>query len=143
MNGFGPDFSHNGGPNVSVGGIEFIDVLFALTNVRVVKDLVEESLWQIEQLGDVSKGQTEGLRQMMLQKQRALLSDITSVENTLSSIVEIGRDSNIRKAGGKTYSLNPEQTKVLVESIKFAISHMAKFLQQGQSSDANPGDRPI
>jgi hypothetical protein len=63
--------------------IELIDVVFALSNVRLVKEIVQDNLRQLDQLNAVGKGQTEGLKSMILQKQQQALKDLNGVEKVL------------------------------------------------------------
>lgn len=119
-------------------GIEIIDVVFAFSNVRLVRELVEDNLKQLE-AADVSKGQTEGLKEMIVQKQRSMLKDLGSVESMLESIINthMGPGINIREMGN--VKLNPEQSKAFVSAIVFSINHMAKFIPAATAGGGVPG----
>ena len=81
-------------------GIEIIDIVFAFSNVKLVRELVEDNLKQLEN-ADVSKGQTEGLKDMIVQKQRSMLKDLGSVGALLESIINthMGPGVNVRDMG--------------------------------------------
>ena len=108
-------------------GIEIIDIVFAFSNVRLVRELVEDNLKQLE-AADVSKGQTEGLKDMIIQKQRSMLKDLGSVEAMLESVINTHTSPglNVRELG--KVQLNPEQSRAFVSAIVFSINHMAKFI---------------
>lgn len=119
-------------------GIEIIDIVFAFSNVRLVRELVEDNLKQLE-AADVSKGQTEGLKDMIVQKQRSMLKDLGSVESTLESIINthMGPGINVRETG--KVMLNPEQSKAFVSAIVFSINHMAKFIPSAAAGGGGSG----
>ena len=119
-------------------GIEIIDIVFAFSNVKLVRELVEDNLKQIE-AADVSKGQTEGLKEMIVQKQRSMLKDLGSVESTLESIINThtAPEINVREMG--KVKLNPEQTRAFVSAIVFSINHMAKFIPAAAIGGGNTG----
>ena len=119
-------------------GIEIIDVVFAFSNVKLVRELVEDNLKQLE-AADVSKGQTEGLKEMIIQKQRSMLKDLGSVESTLQSIINAhtAPGINVREMG--KVQLNPDQTKAFVSAIVFSINHMAKFIPSAAVGGGSTG----
>jgi hypothetical protein len=114
-------------PQGGRGGIELIDIVFAFSNIRLVRELVEDNLKQLE-MADVSKGQTEGLKAMIVEKQRSLLKDLGDVENTLESIIDAHTTPGIDVREMRRVQLNPDQSKAFVSAIVFSISHMAKFI---------------
>lgn len=130
MNGFDPDITSGFGRDPDKGNtIELIDMIFALSNVRLVKEIVQNNIAQIEQLGGISKGQTEGLRSMIMQKQRALFADLTGVETHLQDIVNVSSLSGVEKVKAlNKISFTPEQSRALITAVSFAINHMAKFV---------------
>lgn len=133
------------GPDIPMGGspasapIELIDVVFALSNIRLVKEIVQDNLRQLSELDKMGKGQTEGLKMMIVQKQEQAFKDLDGVEKTLDRIVE----ESIAQAGGaaqRDVSLGPEQSRALITALSFAIAHLMKFMpQQGPSPGEMPG----
>lgn len=128
------------GPDIPAGGIpasapiELIDVVFALSNIRLVKEIVQDNLRQLSELDRVGKGQTEGLKMMIVQKQEQALNNLDNVERTLNRIVE----ESIAQAGHaaqRDVSLGPEQSRALIAALSFAISHLMKFMPQPGSSE--------
>jgi hypothetical protein len=109
--------------------IELIDVVFALSNVKLVKEIVQDNLRQLDQLNVMGKGQTEGLKSMILQKQQQALKDLNGVENVLNGIVELSLNPE-KTAARQDVSLGPEHSKALIYAISFAISHLMKFMPQ-------------
>lgn len=121
----GPDIPAGVAP--SSAQIELIDVIFALSNIRLVKEIVEDNLRQLSKLDRAGKGQTEGLKAMIAQKQEQALKDLINVEATLNRIVE----DSITHAGTayrQDVSLGPEQSRALIGALSFAISHLMKFM---------------
>jgi hypothetical protein len=114
-------------PQGGRSGIELIDIVFAFSNIRLVRELVEDNLKQLE-TADVSKGQTEGLKTMIVEKQRSLLKDLGDVENTLESIINAHTTPGVDIRGMRNVQLNPDQSKAFVSAIVFSINHMAKFI---------------
>jgi hypothetical protein len=132
------------GPDIPAGfspasaPIELIDVVFALSNIRLVKEIVQDNLRQLSQLDRVSKGQTEGLKMMIVQKQEQAYKDLDNVEKTLNSIVE----ESVAQAGQtsqRDVSLGPEQSRALIGALSFAIGHLMKFLPQPGAGNELPG----
>ena len=87
----------------------------------------------------MSKGQTEGLKDMIVQKQRSMLKDLGSVETMLESIINthMGPDLNVRDMGN--VMLNTEQSKAFVSAIVFSINHMAKFIPSAAAGGGGSG----
>jgi hypothetical protein len=128
------------GPDIPAGvspasaPIELIDVVFALSNIRLVKEIVQDNLRQLSELDRVGKGQTEGLKMMIVQKQEQALKDLDNVERTLNRIVEDSIAQSGHYPRGDV-SLGPEQSKALISALSFAISHLMKFMPQPGSSE--------
>lgn len=126
------------GPDIPAGGapasapIELIDVVFALSNIRLVKEIVQDNLRQLSELDRVGKGQTEGLKAMIVQKQEQALKDLVNVETTLNHIVEdsLSQAGQPTMAPQRDVSLGPEQSRALIGALSFAISHLMKFMPQ-------------
>lgn len=108
--------------------IELIDVVFAFSNVKLVRELVQDHIRQLEEMDTVSKGQTEGMREMIMTKQKSLYASLSEVEALLESIIDASITPQARSAGVKNIQLNSEQSRAMVGAIVFAINHMAKFL---------------
>ncbi len=114
-------------------GIELIDIIFAYSNVKLVRELVEDQIRQLEETGP-GKGQAEGLKNMIMTKQKALHASLAEVEKMLEGIIDASSAMGMPGASMRNVRLNPEQTKAMVGAIVFAINHMAKFVP-----DASPG----
>jgi hypothetical protein len=132
------------GPDIPAGfspasaPIELIDVVFALSNIRLVKEIVQDNLRQLSELDRSAKGQTEGLKMMIVQKQEQAYKDLDKVENTLNHIVE----ESIAQAGQasqRDVSLGPEQSRALIGALSFAIGHLMKFMPQPNAGGEMPG----
>ena len=121
------DFPISGAP--ASAPIEMIDIVFALSNVKLVREIVQDNLQQTEQLADIGKGQTEGLRAMILQKQRQALDDLTGVEGVLTGIVDEALKPHPTGAN-RDISLNSAHSKALIYALTFAIGHLMKFIPQ-------------
>jgi hypothetical protein len=133
---FGPEIPQGGSP--SSAPIELIDVVFALSNIRLVKEIVKDNLVQLDRLNAVGKGQTEGLKSMIVQKQQQALKDLSGVENALNGIVEASM--NPERAGARQdVSLGPEHSRALIYALTFAISHLMKFMPQPGTGGEIPG----
>ncbi|MGA9141780.1 MAG: hypothetical protein WBZ29_16260 [Methanocella sp.] len=134
---FGPEMPPGGTP--ASAPIELIDVVFALSNIRLVKEIVQDNLVQLDRLNAVGKGQTEGLKSMIVQKQQQALKDLNGVENALNGIVETSM--NPEKAGvQQDVSLGPEHSRALIYALTFAITHLMKFMPQpGAGGGEIPG----
>ncbi len=120
--------------------IELIDVVFALSNIRLVKEIVQDNLRQLDQLDrmGMSKGQTEGLKAMIMEKQKQAYADLEKVEQTLNAIVE----ESVAPAGvppQRDVSLGADQSRALITALAFAISHLMKFMPQPAGG---PGEVP-
>lgn len=109
-------------------GIELIDVVFVFSNVKLVRELVQDHIRQLEDLGDVSKGQTEGMREMIIAKQKSLYLSLSEVEKLLENIIDASITPQARSEGMHNIQLNSEQSRAMVGAIVFAINHMSKFV---------------
>jgi hypothetical protein len=128
-----------GGMSPASAPIELIDVVFALSNIKLVKEIVQDNLRQLGELNVVGKGQTEGLKAMILQKQQQALRDLDGVERVLTGIVDTSLKPE-RSSVQQDVSLGPEHSKALIYALTFAISHLMKFMpQQGMSQGELPG----
>jgi len=107
--------------------IELIDIIFAFSNVRLVRELVQDQIRQLEEMGG-SKGQTEGLREMIMVKQKTLYTNLSEVEKLLEGIIDMNITSGARMVGTRNIQLNAEQSRAMISAIVFAINHMAKFV---------------
>jgi len=110
------------------GNIELIDVVFAFSNVKLVRELVQDHIRQLEEMGSVSKGQTEGMREMIMAKQKSMYASLSEVEALLESIIDASITPQARTAGMRNIQLSTEQSQAMVGAIVFAINHMAKFV---------------
>jgi hypothetical protein len=132
------------GPDIPAGfspasaPIELIDIVFALSNIRLVKEIVQDNLRQLSQLDRVGKGQTEGLKAMIVQKQEQAYKDLDNVEKTLSRIVE-ENITQVGHASQQDISLGPEQSRALIGALSFAIGHLMKFMPQPGPGSEIPG----
>ncbi len=133
------------GPNIPAGGspasapIELIDIVFALSNIKLVKEIVQDNLRQLNDLNVAGKGQTEGLKSMIVQKQQQALKDLNGVEKVLNGIVETSLNPE-KTSVRQDISLGPEDSKALIYALTFAISHLIKFIPQpGAGSGEIPG----
>ena len=125
----GPDIPSESpfGGAPSSAPIEVIDIVFALSNLKLVREIVQDNLKQAEALAYMGKGQTEGLRSMIIQKQKQVLNDLDGVEKVLSGIVE---DTLLphRRVSNRNVSLSPEHSQALIYALGFAIGHLMKFM---------------
>jgi hypothetical protein len=116
------------------GGIELIDIVFAFSNVKLVRGLVLDNIRQLETMDAIAKGQNEGLKAMIMQKQKTMYSNLSDVENVLGTIIDANVAQRAAPAdrpgpvGLRTVQLNEEQSQAFVSAIVFAIHHMAKFI---------------
>jgi hypothetical protein len=109
-------------------GIELIDVVFVFSNVKLVRELVQDHIRQLEEMGSVSKGQTEGMREMIIAKQKTLYASLSEVEELLERIIDVSITPQARSEGMKNIQLNSEQSRAMIGAIVFAINHMTKFV---------------
>lgn len=109
-------------------GIELIDVVFVFSNVKLVRELVQDQIRQLEDMGSISKGQTEGMREMIIAKQKSMYASLSEVESLLERIIDVSITPQARSVGMKNIQLNSEQSRAMVGAIVFAINHMAKFV---------------
>jgi hypothetical protein len=132
------------GPDIPAGyspasaPIELIDVVFALSNIRLVKEIVQDNLRQLSELNRVGKGQTEGLKMMIVQKQEQAYKDLDNVEKTLNRIVEESI-AQVGHASQQDVSLGPEQSRALIGALSFAIGHLMKFMPLPGAGSEIPG----
>ncbi len=119
-------------------GVELIDVVFVFSNVKLVRELVQDHIRQLEAMGDVSKGQTEGMREMILAKQKSFYSSLSEVEALLERIIDTSITPQVRSAGMHNIQLNSDQSKAMIGAIVFAINHMAKFVPGGGTGGGLP-----
>jgi hypothetical protein len=122
----------------SHNGIELIDVVFAFSNVRLVRELVQDHIRQLEAYGDIGKGQTEGLRGMMIAKQKALFNSLSEVEKMLEGIIDTNISPQPRMAVMSNIQLSPEQSQAMVSAIVFAIAHISKFVPNAGTGSGLP-----
>lgn len=108
--------------------IELIDIIFVYSNVKLVRELVQDQIRQLEEMGGVSKGQAEGLKDMIMAKQKTLHANLLDVERLLGDIIDANATIGARMAGMRNIQLNAEQSQAMISAIVFAISHMAKFI---------------
>jgi hypothetical protein len=132
----GPDIPSGFSP--ASAPIELIDVVFALSNIRLVKEIVQDNLKQLSDLDRVGKGQTEGIKMMIVQKQQQAYRDLDNVEKTLNRIVEDSM-AQAGHAGQSDVSLGPEQSRALIGALSFAIGHLMKFMPQPGAGAEMPG----
>jgi hypothetical protein len=132
----GPDIPSGSSP--ASAPIELIDVVFALSNIRLVKEIVQDNLKQLSDLDRVGKGQTEGIKMMIVQKQEQAYRDLDNVEKTLNRIVEDSM-AQAGQAGQRDVSLGPEQSRALIGALSFAIGHLMKFMPQPGAGAEMPG----
>ena len=124
----GPDIPSGISP--ASAPIELIDVVFALSNIRLVKEIVQDNLKQLSQLDRVGKGQTEGLKMMIVQKQEQAYKDLDNVEKTLNRIVEESI-AQVGQAGAARRQSRPRTSpRALIGALSFAIGHLMKFMPQ-------------
>jgi hypothetical protein len=129
------DHSQNFGMHT---GIELIDVIFAFSNVKLVKGLVMDHIRQIEAMDALGKGQTEGLKQMILAKQKTFHANLSAVERTLEGIIDANAAPQARTVGIQDIDLNTEQVQAMVNALLFAMGHMARFVPE-MSASGLPG----
>jgi hypothetical protein len=116
-------------------GIELIDIVFAFSNVKLVRELVEDQIRQIDEMGGASKGgggaskgQSEGLKDMIMAKQKTLRANLLEVEKMLEDVIDVNTTVGARMAGMRNIQMNSEQSQAMISAIVFAINHMAKFI---------------
>lgn len=132
----GPDIPSGFSP--ASAPIELIDVVFALSNIRLVKEIVQDNLKQLSDLDKVGKGQTEGIKMMIVQKQQQAYKDLDNVEMVLNRIVEESM-AQAGQPGQRDVSLGPEQSRALIGALSFAIGHLMKFMPQPGAGAEMPG----
>jgi len=116
------------GPGPAQGGIELIDIIFAFSNVKLVRELVQDNIRQLEEMNSISKGQNEGIKQMIMAKQKVLYDNLSEVEKTLESVIDVNIKPQAQVPVAGNVQLNTDQSKALVGAIVFAINHMVKFI---------------
>lgn len=125
--------------NRTTAPVELIDIIFALSNISLVRGIVQENLTQIEELGKVSKGQTEGLRTMMLEKQKQVFTDLVEIEHILKGILNENVPSATHRPSRRNFNLNTQQSKALVYALSFAVNHLIKFIPGSAGGSQVPG----
>jgi hypothetical protein len=115
-------------PGPAQGGIELIDIIFAFSNVKLVRELVQDNIRQLEEMNSISKGQNEGIKQMIMAKQKVLYDNLSEVEKTLESVIDVNIKPQAPVPIAGNVQLNTDQSKALVGAIVFAINHMVKFI---------------
>jgi hypothetical protein len=96
--------------------------------VKLVRELVEDQIRQLDDLSGSTKGQSEGIRGMIMSKQKTLLANLSDVEKMLEGVIDAGTAMSTQTPGTRNVQLNQEQTQAMVGAIVFAINHMAKFV---------------
>jgi hypothetical protein len=108
--------------------IELIDIIFVFSNVKLVRELVGDQIRQLEEMDGTSKGQAEGLKGMIMSKQKELHANLLEVEKMLGDAIDVNVASGPRTAGMHNIEMNARQSQAMISAIVFAISHMAKFI---------------
>ena len=119
--------------------VEMIDIVFALSNVSLVREIVQENLNQLEGLRAVGKGQNEGLHAMIMDKQKQVYADLTDVEQTFKVIVDQSATTAQQHQIRRNFNLNEKQSKALVYAISFSVSHLLKFIPGAGGSGGGGG----
>lgn len=117
--------------------VEIIDVVFAFSNVKLVREIVQDNIQQLNEMDGMGKGQTEGLKNAIMQKQKALYSSLSDVEKILEGIIE-NITPQARGAGLRDIQLDPGQSQTLAGAILFAINHMIKFIPGADMGNGLP-----
>ena len=125
--------------NRTTAPVELIDIIFALSNISLVREIVQDNLVQIEALGKVSKGQTEGLRSIILEKQKQVFTDLMDIEQILKGILNENAVSAQRHQSHRNFNLNTQQSKALIYALSFAINHLMKFIPGAAGGSQVPG----
>lgn len=107
--------------------IEMIDIIFAISNVKLVREIVTDNLRRLEDVGSISKGQTEGLRHMIIDRQNKVHSDLADVEAVLTDIMKRSVEAEPGVIS-RNEALNPAQSSALIYALSFAVSHLMKFI---------------
>jgi len=121
---------HDIGEGIVPGGrnkVEIIDVIFAFSNVKLVREIVQDNIKQLNEMNEVGKGQTEGLKNAIMQKQMGLYTSLSDVEKILEGIID-NITPQARIVGSRDIQLDPGQSQALAGAILFAINHMIKFI---------------
>jgi hypothetical protein len=79
-------------------------------------------------MNSISKGQNEGIKQMIMAKQKVLYDNLSEVEKTLESVIDVNIKPQAQTSLAGNVQLNTDQSKALVGAIVFAINHMVKFI---------------
>ena len=125
--------------NQTTAPVELIDIIFALSNISLVREIVQDNLIQIEELSKVSKGQTEGLRSLMLEKQKQVFTDLIDIEVLLKGILNENVASADHRPSHRNFNLNTQQSKALIYALSFAINHLIKFIPGSVGGSPVPG----
>lgn len=127
------------GGNRTTAPVELIDIVFALSNISLVREIVQQNLIQLQDLGQVSKGQTEGLRAMIMDKQKQVFADLSEIEHLLRGIIDEGAVAMSRNPARRNFNLSAQQSKALIYAISFSISHLVKFIPGAGGGSNVPG----
>ncbi|WP_148266638.1 hypothetical protein [Methanocella arvoryzae] len=139
---FGGSGGAAAGRGSTMAPVELIDIIFALSNVSLVREIVQENLNYLEGLRAVSKGQNEGLHAMIMDKQKQIYADLADVEQTFKVIVDQSATTAPQHQIHRNFNLNEKQSKALIYAISFSVSHLLKFIPGaggGQGGSGVPG----
>jgi hypothetical protein len=125
--------------NRTTAPVELIDIIFALSNISLVREIVQENLIQIEELSKVSKGQTEGLRLLIVEKQKQVFTDLIDIEHLLNGILNDNVAPAHHRPSHRDFNLDTQQSKALVYALSFAINHLIKFIPGVAGGSSVPG----
>jgi hypothetical protein len=123
--------------------IELIDIIFAFSNVKLVRELVGDQIRQLEEMEGTSKGQAEGIKGMIMSKQKELHANLLEVEKMLGDVIDVNVTSGPRTAGMHNIEMNAGQSQAMISAIVFAISHMAKFVPGSSPGSIGPQESMI
>ena len=118
--------------------VEMIDIIFAISNIRLVREIVRDNMQQLDDLSKVGKGQTEGLRNMIMERHKQVFADLNDVELVLNNLMEKEKNSTAHIMN-RNVSLNAQQSRVLVYALSFAINHLLRFIPGSSTGVQLPG----
>lgn len=133
-----------GGGGMAGGGsttapVELIDIVFALSNISLVREIVQENITQLEELRRVGKGQTEGLHAMIMDKQKQVFADLTDIEQTFKVIIDQSAIPVPQRQIRRNFNLSAHQSKALIYALSFSVSHLLKFIPGAAGGSQVPG----
>ena len=134
----GPGRAGAGGGS-TMAPVELIDIIFALSNISLVREIVQENMNQLEDLRKVGKGQNEGLHAMIMDKQKQVHADLTEIEQTFKIIIDQSALSVQQHQVRRNFNLNEKQSKALIYAISFSVSHLLKFIPGAGGGSQVPG----